>query len=509
MADPQKFTTAAALGLELELESDLQSLSTKVGVLMSTNVEIAQGILGVLSAREVTRLQQVCRLWRSVGINELRRRKNLHFISIPSPPCKPGTDCIKMENRLRSRAIMSQWRSVPSFCLVLNCVCKLDAEKMLAHCKLLPPICPIIELPCLRGIISTDVVDQSVEQNLSLCGSLECPNLILPSDTELLHETANTDACNINSSLVANREAETPHEMKRPLAKVRRFAARINQCLNQASAALTDSFAPLSSKWFDLDTSLLPSLQQAQHKKAGSSCTLCRNMKTLKAQLAIIGFQNAPGVTFRPVKIPKRDFHLTRPGRLLFEDLRALLFFNTTSSLPEGHFVWELIRNNGNVAVVGGDDVYPYSRSGLTRGSTDKSIGMAVCGDNVTAASVIITTDEKKLENTTRDAMSKFLMFYDPCKASIAFVFTPAGRNLDEKRYEDEIKMFKTIYPTTPVFGAITSDSIWCFEFLPHPPGSVEWQRQHEENKCGVHWFRDVSYYTGEPSPSAILFLQF
>ncbi|XP_018009649.1 uncharacterized protein LOC108667170 isoform X2 [Hyalella azteca] len=536
MEDPQKFNSAA-LGLELVPESDLPSLATKVGVLMSTNTEIAQGILSALSAKEVIRLQRLCRLWRSVGIKELQRRKNLHFISIPSPPCEPEKDNIRIQEREYKNVLQTEnrlwswaetWRSLPSFCLVLSFMCEFDAEKMLADSKLLPPTCSIIEVRCGMDFIYTDeglIHDQTVDY--PVCGYLDCPNWIsqlrklpklpkLPSSTlKLLLETDNTDAHNIDNS-IANHGAETPP---------------------------------------DVDKSLVPSLRQEQLmvkamlKKARSSCARCaddidfqqanRGVTSfvqinadleLTDQLAMICFPKLTGVTFRPLKFHRgiilpgenlTEIHGTWDGCLPWEDrVRAVLFFHDNFLSPPRRYLEALIeREQGNVAVVGSmvkgaiPVLKPNLRLQHPSWKANGTIGMAVCGENVTAASVVITARQKKEnENMTRDAISKFLKFYDPCKRSGAFfTFAHVGKHDEDKGPGFELNMFKRIYPATPVFGALIVNAQTCFEFLPHPHGSVEWQLQQEkrdiyETPMAMGWIdpEEIEYCT-----TTILFLQF
>ncbi|XP_018022937.1 F-box only protein 22-like [Hyalella azteca] len=187
--------------------------------------------------------------------------------------------------------------------------------------------------------------------------------------------------------------------------------------------------------------------------------------------------------------------------------VRAVLFFEESSvnSVP---YVQQLIkREQGNVAVVGGkshQDLYAMRHSGKG------ILGMAVCGENVTAASVVISTSVME-EEMTRQAMSKFLKFYDPNKTSVAFFITCIGRIEDQMWCGPayEVKMFRKMYPTTPVFGAFVYGET-CFEFLPHPPGSVEWQLQQEKNKKILAMSTNSLSNVIECSYSTcILFLQF
>ncbi|XP_018022935.1 F-box only protein 22-like [Hyalella azteca] len=194
--------------------------------------------------------------------------------------------------------------------------------------------------------------------------------------------------------------------------------------------------------------------------------------------------------------------------------VRAVLFFEESSvnSVP---YVQQLIkREQGNVAVVGGKShQYFYAM----RHSGKGILGMAVCGENVTAASVAISWAVEE-EDVTRHAMSKFLKFYDPNKTSVAFFITCIGRPYVEEDDEAdqnhcgpayEVKMFRKMYPTTPVFGAFVYGET-CFEFLPHPPGSVEWQLQQEKNKKMLAMSTNSLSNVIEFSYSTcILFLQF
>ncbi|XP_018022936.1 uncharacterized protein LOC108678949 [Hyalella azteca] len=342
MEDLQKFTSAAMDSVP-EKESDEPFLLTKLGVLMSTNSEIARALLSGLSAVQVSRLLSTCRLWRSVGLKELQRRKNFHFISLPSDArsCKRGAYFTRLETDLWSWA--QQWRSVPGFCLVLHDKQKHHAGDMLSYCKLLPPDCPVVEVLCDGGgIIYTEEVMahyRTVNQNISFCDSPKCPNLAFSSNTTLLPKMINTDACTINNSQVADSEVGTSHGMKRTLAdpdgcaspsiKLRR-SARISQSLDKTSAALGGLSEPQSSNSevnSDLNTSLVQPLQQeqlrAQQEKAGLNCALCRNILrhnvgpsfahfindylSPNAQLTMMCFPNFPGVTFRPLKTTKKQ----------------------------------------------------------------------------------------------------------------------------------------------------------------------------------------------------------
>ncbi|XP_018019537.1 uncharacterized protein LOC108676002 isoform X2 [Hyalella azteca] len=520
MEDLQKFTSAA-MDSVLEKESDEPFIPKKLGVIMSTNPEIAQAILSGLSAVQVSRLLSTCRLWNSVGLKELRRRKNFHFISLSFDRVRDGetrdSKRLEMENKMRLWA--QRWRSVPGFCLVLH-----DKRQKYSAA------CPAVEVFCDGGIISTEEVmahRRYVYKNISFCESPECPNLAFSPNTTLLPKMANTDACTINNSQVA--KVETLHGMKRPLAdpegcaspsvKVRRSAI-INQSLDQTPVALDISMPQSSSSEnsSDSDTSVVRSLYQeqfpilatrAQQEKASLNCALCRNVLRHNVgpstavsawpdfpELTMMCFPDVPGVTFRPLKITKKQTNVnssnstedlvTWHGCLKKEDrVRAVLFFEDLSvdSVP---YVQQLIkREQGNVAVVGGKSF----EWGYTKRQARKGIlGMAVCGENVTAASVGISTAVEDVDMTSQ-AMSKFRKFYDPNKTSVAFFITCSerrhGRHEEDQIFINpayEVKMFRKMYPTTPVFGAFV-DAETCFEFLPHPPGSVEWQLQQEKNK--------------------------
>ncbi|XP_047740765.1 uncharacterized protein LOC108678941 isoform X1 [Hyalella azteca] len=433
MEDSQKFTSAA-LELVLEKESDQPSLATKVGVLMSTNLEVATAILSALSAVQVSRLLSICRLWHSVGLKELQRRKNMQFIFMSSnSPLQQASDT-SQEERLCSWA--QQWRSVPRFCLVLNYMSNNRAERMLEDSKLLPPTCPIVEVQCEGGIFYSDEVlphNRTVDHNLSFCGSLKCPNMSLPSEPIFLPKTA-----------IKAQRSES-----------------INQSLDQTPAALDISVPQSSNSEINSDTSFVQSLQQemlrAQQEKASLNCVLCRNVLRWNVGPSYVDFMhemkgfeiicvpNIPGVTFRSLEIGEKQKSanssnstedlVTWNGCLpVDERVRAVLVFDDRHTNLKPYLEQLIKKEQGNVAVVGG---MPFDHIEHPSGSSIR--GMAVCGENVTAASVIIPSPTDG-QDMTRPAMSKFLKFYDPCKTSVAFFVTSIRRPPLRENEEDENK---------------------------------------------------------------------
>ena len=89
--------------------------------------------------------------------------------------------------------------------------------------------------------------------------------------------------------------------------------------------------------------------------------------------------------------------------------------------------------------------------------------GMAVCGDDVQVASVLINEDidtEKRVDSIIRELAEKDL----PLHNSIGFMYACVGRGIHmyDGLHNVESKVFRKYFPNTPLFGFFGNGEIGC-----------------------------------------------
>ncbi|XP_064108193.1 uncharacterized protein LOC135216701 [Macrobrachium nipponense] len=471
------------------LNEDL-SQCAGVGDLLSGSWELTQRIFENLSFREVARLRAVCKLWADVGAKILERRRKLHYLTVHPHhvPTTEGKVIISSTSPITLfekffEHIVSKPRYCIGFCnedwLHKGDVFTRDREK--EKVRLAQYILGSLPSTCDFRLISASGIIGTVEQNYQ-GHLLESANSM---NQELL-------------SLLYSKDQEEGGLNKNKDQEEGRPCKRSRRCSTTESL---DNDRPENSP--DTSTSNESSLSGSENlnkSSVGYSIEVEARWNSSSTQaeaVTLLLIPHHPGVKLKFFHISEESFFKeyrqeeSSTEKLVItpeefngitslspeDDLKALLFFDV--GLDEGFtsaFITSALhRQNYKMAVGGGVvECFDCGKEDPRKVTSQSNLGIAVCGPNVMAVSVIIPKSVGNPKNLD-DYMKQLKSCGLPEGQSLAFMFTCCGRGFSWYRrrgnpwfdYNNvETKAFRKFFPNTPVFGFFGGGEIGM-PFLP------------------------------------------
>ncbi|KAF2354639.1 FIST C-domain [Trinorchestia longiramus] len=516
-------------------------LSSKIGILLSNNIEIAQIVLHQLPVLDLIRLQWVCRLWRTLAAKELASRQ-LQFFSTTDRDDVLKTTLEAAQEKREFECWKQHWRSKPSFCFhFYDLICNQDmssevSEKLVTH---LPQTCPVLEVPCFEGMLGTRQLmphgPPVFRDHLSVCASTFCPNLQL-TPLHVTHTSSNLSPNSKrrgsegeeNGALGQDTSSES-EEAFLPPTKVKK--TEIPRRQRRPRAASAKALLPgVSTSGQQSCSSLIHDNEALLAEVASRGCGLCKRVLSANVgassafmveippdrrdmkrdKMAVLCLPAMHNVTYRRLTVQSKEplggdaGYRTWNGCLPETDQpKAILLFNGPNIDLHSYVKHTLMREGGQVAVVGGQ---------LTDSTSEyfdvEMCGVAVCGKGVTAASTVLGQELVTVQQVVK-AFKEFEVFYNASKQSAAFFITCVGRpqasSSTRQMAEKEVNIFRSLYPTTPVFGCFTFGET-CHKFIPYNVGSKEWSVQERLFRRRIASNNLEFYHTYS---TVVLFLQF
>ncbi|XP_071525450.1 uncharacterized protein, partial [Panulirus ornatus] len=458
-----------------------------------------------LNFREVSRLRAVCKTWADVGAKILEKRRRLHYLTI-HPHNIPTTEGKVALGETSPSSLFEGFFerivSKPRYCLAfcnedwLSRTDVFNGKDENGKLTLIQYINGSLPSSCEFGLVSATGVIGTVENNyqghwLESANSMnqEVLSFLCGRDKEGRRPTGCCWRPNTVEESGGQNQKEASQNTLSSQSKGVSTRSQNSTCCSSSEA--TDTSGNTNEK----------------RSTVGYSIEVERDSTSLRQAdaVSLLLIPHHPGVQLKFFHICDEKFlrdyrneedmncdnlnitsdELNQLTSMSPDDhLKALLLFDAglDEGFTEAFIQSALVRQNHRLALGGGvaDRVY----AGRSTSSTQRSFGIAVCGPNVMAASVVIpkyVSNPKGLDEYMKELKSCGL----PEDQSVAFMFSCCGRGYSWYRrrgnpwfdyHNVETKAFRQAFPNTPIFGFFGGGEIG----LKHLP---KFQKQEEEDQ--------------------------
>lgn len=504
--------------------------SCQIGNLLSGSWELTQNIFENLSFREVSRFRSVCRTWADVGAKILEKRRKLHYLTI-HPHSIPTTEGKVALGEASPSSLFEGFFnhivSKPSYCIAFCSedwlskpdVFNIKEEK--GNLTLLEYISGSLPPTCELGLVSATGVIGTVENNFQGHWLESATNMnqeilsYLCSKEKEKHKLNKWCKRSNNSEEIEGKEEEENLQNKISQNTLSQNASKSTS--SQSTSSQSASSHNVSQNTISQSSSCSSS--------SGDAVTAMKNSDIVKRSsvgysievegnntshrqadaVSLLLIPHHPGVQLKFFKLCEETFfkdyrkdedascdNLTITGSefnqmtSVSQDdrVKALLIFDVglDEGFTEAFIHSALLRQNHKLALGGG--VADSVHTGKNTSFSQSSFGIAICGPNVMAASVVIPkyiNNPKGLDDFMKELKSCGL----PEDQSVAFMFSCCGRGYSWYRrrgnpwfdyHSVETKAFRQFFPNTPIFGFFGGGEIG----LNHFPKFCEREQEDE-----------------------------
>ncbi|ROT79123.1 uncharacterized protein [Penaeus vannamei] len=461
----------------------------RIGDILSGSWELTQRIFENLSFREVARLRAVCRTWADVGAKILEKRRRLHYLTI-HPHSIPTTEGKVTIGELSPSSLFEGFFehivSRPRYCIGFcnedwlsrtDIFSKKGENGKLTLAQYLHGSLP---KTCEFGLFSATGIIGTVENNyqghwLESANNLNHIILSFLHDEEKDGQKAKRSCRRRSSDEIQSREDLA--ESASPVVSDQSASASSNNS-SQASAASAKEEANVKRSRvgysIEVEARWSTSLRQAD----AVSLLLIPHHPGVKLKFFSISMESflkrfRSGRALNDVTVSPEEFN-KMTSMTPEDDLKALLLFDLGAdeeTFTDAFLQAALERQNYQLAIGGG--VVESLQCGDKNNGELTSLGVAISGPNVMAASVVISkyvSSPKGLESYMKQLKSCGL----PEDQSLAFMFTCCGRGYSWYRrrgnpwfdyHNVETKAFRQAFPNTPIFGFFGGGEIGLCHF--------------------------------------------